>query len=123
MATTVNTVKEPLPREMQQHTYAIMRRVEERHWWFVGRRRIITSFLERVCGDLKAARVEQGGRVSALNILDVGCGAGANLEMLSQFGEAQGVDVSGEALSFCRERGLTNLKQGAAEALPYEADS
>jgi SAM-dependent methyltransferase len=43
--------------------------------------------------------------------------------MLSQFGEAEGVDVSGEALSFCQERGLTNVKQGAAEALPYEADS
>ncbi len=122
MATTVNTVKEPLPREMQQHTYAIMRRVEERHWWFVGRRQIINSFLQRVCQDLKAARAEQG-KDSALNILDVGCGTGANLEMLSQFGEAEGVDVSGEALSFCRERGLMNVKQGAAEALPYQADS
>jgi len=123
MAITVNTVKEPLPREMQQHTYAIMRRVEERHWWFVGRRQIINSFLQRVCQDLKAARAGQGGQDSVLNILDVGCGTGANLEMLSQFGEAEGVDVSGEALSFCRGRGLMNVKQGAAEALPYQADS
>jgi SAM-dependent methyltransferase len=123
MATTVNTTKGPLPREMQQHTYAIMRRVEERHWWFVGRRQIISSFLRRVCQGLKAACAEQGRQSSALKILDVGCGTGANLEMLSQFGEAQGVDVSREALSFCRERGLTNVKQGAAEALPYEADS
>jgi SAM-dependent methyltransferase len=122
MSTPSNIIDKPLPREMQQHTYAIMRRVEESHWWFVGRRRIISSFLERVCRDLKAARGEQG-RGSALNILDVGCGTGANLEMLSQFGEAEGVDVSGEALSFCQERGLTNVKQGAAEALPYEADS
>lgn len=123
MSTTVKTINEPLPREMQQHTYAILRRVEERHWWFVGRRRIIRSFLERLCRDLKAARVEQGRGGPALNILDVGCGTGANLEMLSQFGEAEGVDVSGDALSFCQGRGLTNVKQGAAEALPYEADS
>ncbi len=45
MATTTNII-EPLPREMQQHTYAILRRVEESHWWFVGRRQIIRSFLE-----------------------------------------------------------------------------
>ena len=120
MSTTSNIIEKPLPREMQQHTYAIMRRVEESHWWFVGRRRIICSFLQRLCHDRKASRARQGGQGSPLNILDVGCGTGANLEMLSQFGEAEGVDVSAEALTFCRERGLANVKQGAAEALPYE---
>ena len=40
--------------------------------------------------------------------------------MLSAFGDSTGVDISGEALSFCRERGLENLKQGAAEALPFD---
>jgi SAM-dependent methyltransferase len=114
MATTAHTVTEPLPREMQQHTYAIMRRVEESHWWFVGRRQIIKSFLERVVRELKKDRGNAG-----IKILDVGCGTGANLELLAQFGEAEGVDVSTEALTFCRERGLANVKQGAAEALPY----
>ena len=123
MSTTTNIIDKALPREMQQHTYAIMRRVEESHWWFVGRRRIIRSFLERVCRDLKAARAEQAGQNSALNILDVGCGTGANLEMLAQFGNAEGVDVSAEALSFCQARGLVNVKQGQAEALPYDANS
>lgn len=112
-STTINT--EPLPREMQQHTYAIMRRVEESHWWFAGRRQIIRSFLERVCRDLKAARDSE----RAIGILDVGCGTGANLEMLSEFGEAAGVDVSTEALSFCEARGLRNVRQGEAEDLPY----
>src|SRR5712691_2072038 len=116
MSTTSNIIEKPLPREMQQHTYAIMRRVEESYWWFVGRRRIISSFLQRVCCDQKASR---GGQGSPLNILDVGCGTGANLEMLSQFGEAEGVDVSVEALDFCRARDLTKVKQGAAESLPY----
>jgi SAM-dependent methyltransferase len=121
MSTTSNIIEKPLPREMQQHTYAIMRRVEESHWWFVGRRRIIISFLQRLCRDRKACA--QGGQGSPFNILDVGCGTGANLEMLSQFGKAEGVDVSAEALTFCRERGLANVKQGAAEALPYEDNS
>jgi ubiquinone/menaquinone biosynthesis C-methylase UbiE len=43
--------------------------------------------------------------------------------MLAQFGKAEGVDVSAEALAFCRQRGLTKVKQGAAEALPYQANS
>lgn len=123
MSTTSNIIDKPLPREMQQHTYAILRRVEESHWWFVGRRRIITSFLERLCRGRGVANSGNAGQRAPLNILDVGCGTGANLEMLSQFGNAQGVDVSTEALSFCRARGLENVKQGAAEELPYEDNS
>jgi SAM-dependent methyltransferase len=123
MAINSNIIEKPLPREMQQHTYAIMRRVEETHWWFAGRRRIIRGFLETLCRDLKTLRAEQGEVNSPLNILDVGCGTGANLEMLAEFGEAEGVDLSGEALSFCRERGLKNVKQGEAEALPYANSS
>jgi SAM-dependent methyltransferase len=123
MSTSTNIIDKPLPREMQQHTYAIMRRVEESHWWFVGRRRIISSFLQRLCRDLKANGADDGSQASTLNILDVGCGTGANLEMLSEFGDAEGVDVSAEALSFCRARGLRNVKQGEAEALPYGAES
>jgi SAM-dependent methyltransferase len=40
--------------------------------------------------------------------------------MLSTFGEAEGVDVSPDALQFCRERGLENVKLGAAEDLPCD---
>jgi SAM-dependent methyltransferase len=117
MATIANNVTESLPREMQQHTYSIMHQVEGTHWWFVGRRRIIASFVKTICEDL---RLE--GRAKP-RILDVGCGTGANLEMLSQFGQAEGVDVSPEALEFCRRRGLGSVNQGAAESLPYDDES
>ena len=46
-------MNQALPREMQQHTYAIMDRVEEKHWWFVGRRAILESFLRQIIGRLK----------------------------------------------------------------------
>ncbi len=111
MATTVNNVTTPLPREMEQHTYSIMYEVEVKHWWFAGRRHIIAGFVERACRDLGKLRPR---------ILDVGCGTGANLQMLSRFGVAEGVDVSVAALDFCRARGLAKVKQGAAESLPYE---
>jgi len=110
MFTTANTVTDPLPREMEQHTYSIMYEVEGKHWWFAGRRRIIAGFVERVCGDLGKQRPR---------ILDVGCGTGANLQMLAQFGAAEGVDVSTDALDFCRARGLADVKPGAAESLPF----
>jgi SAM-dependent methyltransferase len=100
-----------LPQEMQQHTYAIMDRVEDKHWWFVGRRAILESFLRQIIQNPKS-------KIQNAKILDVGCGTGANLEMLSQFGSAEGVDVSDEALEFCRLKGLTAQK-GLAETLPY----
>jgi SAM-dependent methyltransferase len=111
MASNANIIVKPLPQEMQQHTYSIMYEVEETHWWFVGRRRILRSFVARIVKNLRKAN---------LQILDIGCGTGANLEMLSEFGNAQGVDVSAEALSFCRTRGLDQVRQGEAEQLPYE---
>ena len=101
-----------LPQEMQQHTYAIMDRVEASHWWFVGRRAILEMFLKQIVQSLES-KVQ-----NPTLILDVGCGTGANLEMLSQFGAAEGVDVSDEALEFCRRKGLT-VQKGLAETLPY----
>jgi SAM-dependent methyltransferase len=113
MATTADNVSSPLPREMQEHTYSIMYEVEGKHWWFAGRRRIIAEFVGQACRELKERP----------RILDVGCGTGANLQMLSEFGAAEGVDVSAEALDFCRARGLAEVKQGAAEHLPFADES
>jgi SAM-dependent methyltransferase len=114
MSTTTNIIRDPLPQEMQPHTYPIMYRVEGSHWWFVGRRQILSSFVRRIVGKLSNPQPR---------ILDVGCGTGANLEMLADFGEVEGVDVSTEALDFCQTRGLHNVRQGEAERLPYEDKS
>src|SRR3954454_18030071 len=110
-----------LAKEMQQHTYAIMDEVEGSHWWFVGRRRILESFLDSIVAKLQDTPHEDGSQ-SAIRILDVGCGTGANIEMLSQYGEAEGVDVSDDALEFCRRKGL-KVQKGLAETLPYADES
>ena len=96
---------------MKEHTYPIMFRVEQSHWWYTGRRKILASFVEEICRRVTDRRPR---------ILDVGCGTGANLLMLSKYGDAEGVDVSEDALAFCRERGLESVKLGAAEELPYD---
>jgi SAM-dependent methyltransferase len=101
---------EALRQGMQEHTYPIMYEVEDAHWWYAGRRRIIASFLEQICRDLETPRP---------HILDVGCGTGANLELLTEFGDVEGVDISPDALAFCRERGFSNVRHGAAEKLPF----
>jgi len=119
-----------LPQEMQQHTYAIMDEVEGSHWWFVGRRAILETFLrqivERSEPRLMAASADDGPAEAetqnALRILDIGCGTGANLEMLSQFGEAEGVDVSDDALAFCERKGL-RVQKGLAEKLPFAGEA
>ena len=100
-----------LQQEMQQHTYAIMDEVEGSHWWFVGRRAILEGFLKQIISKIN-------GNGEKISILDVGCGTGANIEMLSQFGDAEGVDVSDDALEFCRQKGL-KVQKGLAEALPF----
>ena len=111
MSTDVKSINNPLPREMMEHTYPILYAVEQSHWWYIGRRRILAGFVEQICRQVK----DRPAR-----ILDVGCGTGANLLMLSKYGQAEGVDVSEDALEFCRARGLDHVKLGAAEELPYD---
>jgi SAM-dependent methyltransferase len=111
---TNNIVAAGLPKEMEAHHYPILYQVEETHWWYVGRRRIIQSLVEQICTTLNNPKPR---------ILDVGCGTGANLKMLRAHGSAEGVDISQQAVEFCRARGLDSVRLGAAEELPYEDDS
>src|SRR5688572_17104287 len=110
MNSDAKSMSEPLPREMMEHTYPILYEVEQSHWWHIGRRRILERFVEEICRQVTDRRPR---------ILDVGCGTGANLLMLSKYGQAEGVDVSEDALAFCRARGLADVKLGAGEELPY----
>src|SRR5215213_10259306 len=107
-----DSVAANLPKEMQSHHYPILYEVEDTHWWYVGRRRIIQSLVEKISTTLKTEK-----------ILDVGCGTGANLKMLAAYGKAEGVDISPQAVDFCRQRGLDSVKLGAIEQLPYEDGS
>ena len=75
-----NIVTADLPKEMQSHHYPILFQVEETHWWYVGRRRIIQSLIEKIA---------QKSNNPNPTILDVGCGTGANLKMLAAYGKGR----------------------------------
>src|SRR5215203_1518096 len=59
------------------------------------------------------------------DILDAGCGTGGMLTWLSRYaggGRVAGVDLSADALAFCRGRGLREVAGASVTALPF-ADS
>lgn len=62
------------------------------YWWFVGKRRFIDQLLRRFFGEIKS-----------LKILDVGCGVGDDLEIISRYGEVVVLDPSDETLKYVPE--------------------
>jgi SAM-dependent methyltransferase len=84
---------------------------EARHWWFVGRRRIVASLLASLLPGPADRR-----------ILDIGCGTGGMIPLLSAFGRVTAVDPAEEAIRYSRERygGMADLHrvEFPAEAPP-----
>lgn len=96
---------------MEDWRYREQFELEDRHWWFRARRRVISSLLAR-------ASLPPSPR-----ILDAGCGTGRNLLEFGGLGQATGVDVSPQAVEFCRGRGVEDVRQAAVEDLPFEDSS
>ena len=61
---------------MERAVFDRMAELDQDHWWFTARRRILDRLIRR------AVRPPEGARV-----LEVGCGTGHNLEMLGAFGK------------------------------------
>lgn len=102
-ASRVKYIHQPV----EQGAYSEMYRLEDRHWWFRGRRHVIGALLQRA--DLPPKP----------RLLDAGCGTGRNLVEFGALGPTAGVDPSAEAVEFCRRRGLDNVKCADLEALPF----
>jgi len=83
---------------------------EEHQWWYAGQRAVALAL------------VEPWARARRLRVLDAGCGTGYNLLALQRFGSTLGVDLSEQAIGFCRERGVRAVR-GSVLRLPFAAAS
>ncbi len=85
--------------------------VDEHHWWYRGRRRVILAELERL--PLPAGA----------SVLDAGCGSGRTLQELTRFGEVTGIELDPDAAGLARSRGHGEVRVGRLEELPWEDGS
>lgn len=83
---------------MEQEVYHLFSEIQATHWWFVARRRILADVLQRYLRDKKPQR-----------IAEIGCGTGAMLPLLAQFGEVWGLDNSPEAVALCAQKKLSHV--------------
>lgn len=80
---------------------------EKNYWWFIGKRKIVLD------------RLPQNPR--NLKVLDVGCGTGiTDCELIKQGFDVYSMDISPDALAFCKQRGLKKLIKGSIMKIPFK---
>ena len=86
--------------------------IEDRHFWFRARRRVIASMLKPIVADFPAG----------YRVLEIGCGGGNLLPMLQKVcvhGHVIGVDLYHDALKLARRRTDVPLVRADIEQLPF----
>jgi len=78
---------------MERVVYQQMAELDDRHWWYRARRRIIADLIRR------EAHLPPNAQ-----ILEIGCGTGHNLAMLSDFGQVEGLELDDEARAISEKR-------------------
>jgi len=88
-------------------------KMEQKHFWHVGRKEIILDLLRRNMPNLEKSRM-----------LEVGCGNGSVLAFLKKNGiKVEGGDIFMEGLAFCQQRvNSTPLYQLDVLALPFHEE-
>lgn len=80
---------------MLEGTYQVHWELEQRHWWFRGRRAIILAVLRRFCPELQ---------IPGHELLEIGCGTGGNLSYFRSFFLCRGIDYHEGAARMAAER-------------------
>lgn len=80
---------------MKEELICQMAEIEEKHWWFVGRRKIIFSAIKKLLPESP----EQ------LQILDIGCGTGENMKFFSRISKnITGMELNQTALDAAKQK-------------------
>ena len=99
---------------MEPKAYRQMAANEETHWWFCGRRATVTNAIEHHILPLHRPN-------SSLSILEVGCGVGGNLALLSAYGNVEAIEHDTWAVETARKKALATVHQGSLpEAIPKD---
>jgi len=78
---------------MERVVYEQMAELDQRHWWYRARRRVLAELIRRMAPPPPNAR-----------LLEIGCGTGHNLEMLGQFGPVDGLELDDQARAIAEQR-------------------
>jgi len=85
--------------------------LEDRHWWFRARREIILCLLKRNLPSLHSKR-----------ILEIGCGTGGNLRLLSRHCRAMGTEIDPYAAQLAKQRAGCEIRCGNIASTLTSAD-
>lgn len=85
---------------MERAVFDRMVELDQDHWWFVARRRILKRLIERIVCPPKKAR-----------ILEIGCGTGHNLAMLKSFGRLEASELDRCARAVAAKRLPRRVKE------------
>ena len=88
------------------------RKAEQDHFWFRGFARFTRPLL-----------VDAVRGVPRPRILDCGCGTGANMRRLAEFGEPSGFDLTWVGLEYAREYGQHRLAQASITQIPFRSET
>jgi len=92
-----------MDRQLELRTHEL----EEQHWWYRGRRRILAELLRGVT-------LEPGAE-----ILDAGCGSGRNMVDFARLGPVTVAEISDASVARARERGIGEVVQCSITELPF----
>jgi SAM-dependent methyltransferase len=84
--------------------------VEEWHWWYRGRRTVISALVRRL------------GLPPGTEMLDAGCGSGRNMVDLARYGTVTGLELADASVHWARNRGIGEVVQGSITAAPFPDD-
>jgi SAM-dependent methyltransferase len=95
---------------MDPSLYEEMSSIQEKHWWYRARRKIISDAISQI-------RLPKASR-----ILEAGCGPGGNLSMLKQFGDVCAIEPYGPACEIAKAKGVAEVQQsGLPGDIPFKA--